>query len=1174
MAAASLGVVAALALASSPAQALRAHRFSTSFGSSGSGSGQFSGPAGVAVSEASGDVYVVDAGNNRVEHFDSTGSTVLGEFNGSAAPTGAFAAPEAIAVDNSTNPLDPSAGDVYVADTGHSVIDKFSASGTYLGQLTSGSEGEPFGTIDGVAVDPEGVVWVYQSSGEIDSYSDGLENEFLSARTFALGTFTSPGLAVDSEDNLYVNDGFHNVVKVNSEGELLSVVEEEETTGVAVDQSSNDVYLDNVASVAMFSSEGALRERFGAGALSGGSGIAVNSTSGTVYVAESSGDAVQIFDVVVLPDVGVEPVSALTPSSVTLNGTVNTDEEGEATCSFEYGTSTAYGQSAACSEAVPSGNTPAPVSASVTGLQPDTVYHYRLDATNANGTNKGPDEQFKTSGPGIHSESVASVTSESAKLQAQIDPNNADTHYYFQYGTDTSYNNELPAPPGVDIGSAEGDQSAGVQVTELAPGTVYHYRVVAASELVPGEPPQSFVGADRTFTTQGVGGPALPDGRAWELVSPPSKGGATIEAIAREGGLIQAAADGGAITYAANAPIEAAPPGNPALEPTQVLSTRGPGGWLSKDIATPHEAALGHRAGYGDEYRFFSPSLSLGLVEPLGETPLSPDTTEKTIYERDSASGAFTPLVTAANVPAGTKFRGGIGTEIFAPEFVSATPDLSHVVLRSVAPLTAGAGEGDLYEWVGGQLRLVSVLPGGELPSGSPVLGDRGFDVRNALSADGSRVVFSEAGGEGHLYMYDATSDKSVLIDAVQPGAEGGVVEPRFQTASSDGAHIFFTDSQRLTVDATTGGEHSPDLYEFNADSGQLTDLTVDATPGEHAEVQGLALGASEDGSFVYLVAKGVLTSVANAAAEKATAGAPNLYELHNGGAGWEAPRFVATLAGEDRPDWNGEGGSEESNLTHLAARVSPNGRYLAFMSQRSLTGYDNLDSGSGQPDEEVFLYDEHAQRLTCASCNPTGARPAGVFDSGEFPGLLIDRPENWGAHWLAGSIPGWTSIDLVRALYQSRYLSDSGRLFFNSPDALVPQDENGKRDVYEYEPNGEGGCHDAGGCVGLISSGASGEESAFLDASLSGNDAFFLTASRLSGADFDASLDVYDARVCAASDPCLASTGASAPAPCTSGETCKAPPAQQPTIFGDPPSATFAGSGNLTPPPPSKAKP
>jgi hypothetical protein len=165
--------------------------------------------------------------------------------------------------------------------------------------------------------------------------------------------------------------------------------------------------------------------------------------------------------------------------------------------------------------------------------------------------------------------------------------------------------------------------------------------------------------------------------------------------------------------------------------------------------------------------------------------------------------------------------------------------------------------------------------------------------------------------------------------------------------------------------------------------------------------------------------------------------------------------------------------------------------------------------------------------------------------------GLVVDRPGTWGAlepgvdHWLAGSVPGWTPIsEEGNALYQSRYLSDSGRLFFNSPDHLVPAATGGKEKVFEYEPGGVGGCQSQNGCIGLLSKGNSenestGEhESAFLDASENGNDVFFLTAGRLSSADVDTNFDVYDARVCGA-EGCL-----SGPPPgsagCGSEEACK----------------------------------
>src|SRR5262249_49805732 len=152
--------------------------------------------------------------------------------------------------------------------------------------------------------------------------------------------------------------------------------------------------------------------------------------------------------------------------------------------------------------------------------------------------------------------------------------------------------------------------------------------------------------------------------------------------------------------------------------------------------------------------------------------------------------------------------------------------------------------------------------------------------------------------------------------------------------------------------------------------------------------------------------------------------------------------------------------------------------------------------------DEEVYLYDSATASLRCVSCDPSGARPNGVLDlekSGEGLGLVVDRRLVWGRegheHWLAGNIPGWTAPAIGSALYQSRYLSDDGRLYFNSPDDLVPAASNGKEDVYQYEPSGVGSCQSSsGGCVSLLSGAGSDHESAFIEATPSGSDVFFVT--------------------------------------------------------------------------------
>jgi hypothetical protein len=313
-----------------------------------------------------------------------------------------------------------------------------------------------------------------------------------------------------------------------------------------------------------------------------------------------------------------------------------------------------------------------------------------------------------------------------------------------------------------------------------------------------------------------------------------------------------------------------------------------------------------------------------------------------------------------------------------------------------------------------------------------------------------------------------------------------------------------------------------------------------------------------------------------------AVGGEDKVYVMHDEDGVWST-KYVATLSSEDELDWYfADFAGGQVQFEAVRSRVSPNGRYLSFMSDRSLTGYDNLDANSGKPDEEVYLYDGLTGRLACASCNPTGARPVGVLDTGSNVPLDRIASGRWLNRWLAAIVPAW-NLGFKDTVYQPRYLSDSGRLFFDSPDALVPQDTNGLMDVYEYEPPSSApepppndSCTEAtatgasvyvpaaGGCVSLISAGTSSAESTFYDASENGDDVFFTTTSKLVASDYDTALDVYDAHVCSSAVPCV--TSPVSPPPCTSGDSCKPAPSPQPEIFGPAPSATFNGAGNVTP--------
>ena len=140
--------------------------------------------------------------------------------------------------------------------------------------------------------------------------------------------------------------------------------------------------------------------------------------------------------------------------------------------------------------------------------------------------------------------------------------------------------------------------------------------------------------------------------------------------------------------------------------------------------------------------------------------------------------------------------------------------------------------------------------------------------------------------------------------------------------------------------------------------------------------------------------------------AEGAQSGQDNLYVESETGSSWSAPRLVAVLSGEDSRDLVHRG-----KLRDLTSRVSPNGRYLTFMSDRSLTGYDNRDAVSGQPDEEVFLYDEATRPAEVRLVQPDGRAPTGSSTpTGEGRTVLVDpHMPCGGGRWLAASIPGWT---------------------------------------------------------------------------------------------------------------------------------------------------------------------
>jgi hypothetical protein len=854
--------------------------------------------------------------------------------------------------------------------------------------------------------------------------------------------------------------------------------------------------------------------------------------------------------------------TALTGTAATLNGTLNPEGIPYTACSFEYGPTEAYGDSVPCVEtpaSIGEGTSPVGVHADLSGLTLASGYHYRLVGANADGTARGTDQAFKTLGAAIEDQWTAGVVTTDATLKARINPGGLPTTYHLEYGADASYGQSTAES---NVGADETAHTTTSSLQGLTPGATYHWRVVATNSAGVSE------GPDRTFTTYALPSAAdvncpnqqfriglsavLPDCRAYEMVTPLDKNNGDILTRLNLTGyptnLDQSSTDGSGFTYSSYRAFA-----NPQSAPytNQFLAHRDPGsGWLSESIDPPRE---GHfRDELEGEYQAFSADLSSAWVMQEGEPTLAPCAPAGItgLYHRDNANGAFRSLnCVQPNLP----------SVLFRPELQGFSADGSHAVFRindALTPNASSAGNYQIYESSGdGELHLISALPNGEAATADSSAGtDLDSDLPNhnrfpnsinAMSADGTRVYWSHRGpnGLGPIYLrLNADREQSLSGGCDEAGKACTIVvsseAARFQMANPDGTKALYV---------TEEGS----LYEFDAEAEPPISTLIADDMRRNSNI----LGASEDLSRVFYASN---TASAAAQVEGAVEGEPNIY-LQEGG----TRRFVATLTtgvefGSDMSNQYGK--PIEPTPIFRTARVSLDGRHVVFMSNgkalsERVAGYDNTDAVSGQPSTEVYLYDADAAggvgKLRCVSCNPSGSRPAAQKIAGG------NNPDQ--GFWAAATVPRFQT-----ALFQPRYLSDDGkRVFFNSYDALVLGDTNGKGDVYQWEEAGSGTCTTddtayvaaSEGCISLLSSGQSPFDSEFLDASPAGADAFFTTAEDLLPQDYGL-IDVYDARQEGGFPP-----PPNLPAACE-GEACQSPleAPSDPT----PASATFKGAGNV----------
>lgn len=1234
--AAASALVGWLTVAPGLARAAETRPFIAAFGS-------LSEPHGLAVDQATGNLYVADTGNARVVEFDSSGTLIRawgwGVADGlpafetctlscgvgvAGSGAGQFTIPAFVAIDQTT-------GDVYVADLGDGIVSKFTAEGELISSWGSGGQLDgssttagSFGGLAGIAVDASrNLLVLNEGAPPTPEFVFAHDGTFSEESPLVRGT-AARGAGVDAGGHLFKANGNGTIEEFDSAHQDIGQVSPEPSPHVAsaftIEPATGDLYVATASSPSLMDhyafngsreviepdastckvapsagcnpSDSVSTQPSGVSVAFEGSGIAVASATGDTYISNPvEGRVYEYGSLAPLPEVTTGRAAGLQPSSAVLHGTVDPSGAPLSDCHFEYGTEATYGQSVPCAQSpgqIGSGSAPVPVSAEVKGLAEGVTYHFRLDAADANGAVQGQDEVLTTTTkPAVDLAAATKLTRTTAELLAKINPDNGDTTYRFEYGATTEYGASIPIP-NADIGEGSSDVSVAQSLVGLKEKNItYHFRVVAQNAAgVTTTPDHTFV-----YDTSGGG---LPDGRAYEMVTPPAKNDAVLGDVPF-GFEPQVAEDGSRLILDSTQCFAQTPSCVVARAPigTPYAFTRSDAGWTATSLAPPAT-----QFEPGAAFRF---SANSGAA--LYSIPPGPGQSDD-FYVREP-NGSFVkigPVLPPSASPDAKQFAISEGTTL-------ATADIGHNIGHMMFSTQHPEWPFDpsipaahsLYEYSGtgnSEPKLVGLA--GE--SSTELIGTCGTDPGTQggrfswdLSADGSTAFFTVVGHDKSFCPEGATAPPANGVYARIDGSRTVALSARsalecettdcqssppgdaaFVGAGADGSRAFFTDTQKLTdsasqdsepldsaegsgCTATTLGTSGCNLYLYDSpkedpSSGRnLIDVSAGDTSGHGPRVQGV-MALSSDGSHVYFLAQGVLTSTPNSRGQTPTDGADNLYgyerdAAHPAG----AVAFIATLPESDAQQW--------VNGFPAVANATPDGRFLVFASHAALTP----DNARSQGPAQIYRYDALTGQILRISVGDHGFNDngnAGVADASIAPL----------ARTISDSAGPWRSNPTM-----SR---DGAYVFFQSPVALTSYalndvgigQSNGEREyaqnIYEYH---EGQVH-------LISDGkdvattsnlfwarprTSGVELVGTDES--GANVFFTSTDQLVPQDTDTQLDYYDARLGGGF------AAVSPQTPCSEG--CH-PSTAQPPAAEPPGSSTFDGPGNFPPPTSTPAKP
>jgi hypothetical protein len=777
-----------------------------------------------------------------------------------------------------------------------------------------------------------------------------------------------------------------------------------------------------------------------------------------------------------------------------------------------------------------------------------------------------------TEKPGVVSTSVVRVGLSSATVEAQVEPGGLETSYSVQYGATTAYGSET-APRIVYPSAGSSVVGVSVSLTGLQSDHKYDLRLVVSNGDGVG------AGGDEEFTTYPVSF-GLPDGRVYEMVTPPENHDADVYALEggyemfyNEGQSSRAAANGDAVSYVAAPTVGGNGSSGNELGDEYLAVRSSGGGWSQTNISPSGE--------FGG-YDAFSSNLTEGIFSvpvelPFVATENPPVTGEQLaniynfLYARNFNENDFQPVFTVSP-PHRTGLEFGVdrgfGIDAGPLVYAGASADMSRVLFEAnddLLPEDKGPVEQELNHDV--QTEMERRAPQLKLAKEAEVLNTEEEQFRAAGEGEKEaqkrreqqvkneeQEAFELANNpfDNRAELYESENGNVSLVNilpdgVIEPGSTFGGGSEKVYTyetvrnlshaISNSGSVVFWTGKSGIvyaridgsrTVQVSAGpasywASSAEGKFAYYTEAGRLWSFDVESEArteiaGSAGEVIGV-VGTNEvgtEGAYVYFVASEAIPGLENGAGQSPQTGGDNLY-VYEPDSNHPGQSHIAFIGALSAQDAS----DWNFGLGGRTIEPTPNGENLVFTSHENLVKTPYQSKG----EEEVYVYDANDTSLFCASC----------------------RPQANGGH-----------LNYNRAgTYMFRWISEDGdRVFFDSSAPLVAQDVDGKQNVYEWERPGSGECSEPEGCVYILSGGVEYHAS-LLDTSASGNDAFFVTRERLVPEDRNEDVNLYDARV----DGALPVS----PPECV-GTGCQGVPAAAP-LFATPASVTFAGVGNFSPP-------